>query len=104
FPYTTLFRSDSARGAFRVISSFAPGCDGGSPSSLITVASTTSSPCASRAASSSSTLGTSGSLRENGLQDRCRGRDVFVGGVVTGGQAQAAQRLLQAQAHREQDV
>src|SRR6266705_6248687 len=77
------------------IRSFAPGCDGGSPSSLITVASTTSSPCASRAASSSSTLGTSGSLRENGLQDRCRGRDVFVGGAVTGGQAQAAQRLLQ---------
>src|SRR5207302_8957111 len=82
----SLHPSVPARGAFRVISSFAPGCDGGSPASLITVASTASSPCASRAASSSSTLGTSGSLHEDGLQDRCRGRAVVVGGVAIGGQ------------------
>src|SRR5690348_14320909 len=88
----------------RVISSLAPDCDGGSPSSLMTVASTTSSPFAIRLASSSSTLGTGAWPAQHGAKDLAPARDLVVGRRVAGGQAQAAQRLLERDAHREQHV
>src|SRR5207245_10636339 len=86
------------------MSSFAPGCEGGSPSSLITVARTTSSPAASRRASSSSTLGMRSDTPENPAQDLHCASHLIVGGGVAGGQAQAPERLLHGQAHRQQDV
>src|SRR5713226_5971725 len=93
-----------ARVAVRESKSLAPVLDGGSPSSLITVATITSSPRASRAASSSSRLGTGGAAGEGAGYDVARARDLIVGGRVPGGQPEASQGRLQAQAHREQDM
>src|SRR5689334_19567223 len=78
----------------RDMSSLAPGRDGGSPSSLITVASTTSSPLASRRASSVSTSGMGGRPAQNASQDLDRVLDLVVGGCRAGGETEAAQRLV----------
>src|SRR5437773_7333532 len=93
-----------ASAASRDIKSLAPVCDGGSPSSLTTVASTTSWPSARQRASSSSTLATDRNPAEHRPQDLDRARDLRVGGCVAGGQAQAAQCALHAQPHRQEDV
>ena len=45
-----------------------------------------------------------GGATQDRLHDLDRTRDLIVGGCVTGGEAQAAERLVQAQAHRQQDV
>src|SRR6202171_6057437 len=88
------------REAVRDMRSFAPACDGGLPSSLTTVARTTSSPRASRLASSSSTLdrgtlGTGWRAREDRADDRVRVGDLIVGRCVTGGEPKTAERLLE---------
>src|SRR5881397_280046 len=93
-----------ASAASRDIRSLAPGWEGGSPSSLTTVASTTSSPRASRRASSSSTLGTRRGPREDRAQDRDGAGNRLLGGRIARRQTKASQRLLQAQAHRQQHV
>src|SRR5947209_2609457 len=90
--------------AVRCMRSFAPGCEGGLPSTLITVASTTSSPRPIRWASSSSTLGMSGGAGEDGAQHIHGAGDLVVCRCVAGGEPETAQRALQIQAHREQDV
>src|SRR5579859_2244382 len=100
----SLHPSVPASVAVRDMSTFAPARDGGLPSSLITVARTTSSPRASRCASSSSTLGTCVRSRENGTKDGARARDLLVGGRVARGQAQTPQGLVHRQPHRQQDV
>src|SRR5713226_736692 len=93
-----------ARVAVRESKSLAPVLDGGSPSSLITVARITSSPRASRAASSSSRLGTGRAAGEDVGYDVARARDLIVGGRIPGRQPETAERGVQAQAHCEQDV
>src|SRR5436309_12395745 len=93
-----------ASAASRDIRSLAPGWEGGSPSSLTTVASTTSSPRASRRASSSSTLGMHAAATQHGVEDLARPHHLSRRGGVTGRQAQAAERLLEAHPGREQDV
>src|SRR5258706_7970834 len=90
--------------AVRDMSSFAPARDGGLPSSLITVARMTSSPRASRSASSSSTLGMRRGAGEHRLKDRAGARDLCLGGRVAGGEAEAAQRLVERQPHGQQHV
>src|SRR5467141_579370 len=100
----SLHPSVPASVAVRERRSLAPGRDGGSPSSLITVASSTSSPEEMRRASSSSTLGTDAATHQDRNQDRARARDLIVGGGITRGQTEAAQRLVQTEAHREQRV
>src|SRR5881628_1845893 len=82
--------------ASRDIRSLAPGWEGASPSSLTTVASTTSSPRASRRASSSSTLGMHAAATQHGVEDLARPHHLSRRGGVTGRQAQAAERLLEA--------
>src|SRR5579872_1145709 len=89
----------------RDIKSLAPGCDGGSPSSLMTVARTTSSPRPRRRASSSSTE--SGMRRRPGQdlpQYRDGEPDLFVGRVVAGREAKRSERELEREAHREQHM
>src|SRR5260370_9092234 len=81
------------------IRSLAPACEGGSPSSLITVASTTASPFAIRDASSSSTLGTGGGSSQDRTQDADRSRDLFIGCRPARGEAQTPERLLQPEPH-----
>src|SRR5260370_10935527 len=78
--------------------------EGGSASSLTAVARITSSPAASRAARSSSRLGTGRAAGEDAGYDVARARDLFVGRRVPGRQPKAAERGVQAQAHREQNM
>src|SRR6202165_3359310 len=93
-----------ARVAVRDIRSLAPVLEGGSPSSLMTVASITSSPRANRAARSSSRLGPGSTAGEDAGYDVARARDLIVGGRVPGGEPQASKRRVKAQAPREQDM
>src|SRR5437867_620722 len=90
-----------ASAASRDMRTLAPGWEGGSPSSLTTVARTTSSPRASRRASSSSTLGMHAAATQNGVEDLARADHLRLCGGVTGRQAQAAERLLQGHPGRE---
>src|SRR5260370_6283890 len=78
--------------------------EGGSPSRRITVATTTYSPFASRAARSSSRLGTGGAARECGGDDFARPRDVVNGGGIAGRQTETSKRLIEVQAHGQQHV
>src|ERR1700687_6183227 len=93
-----------ARVAVRDIRSLAPVLEGGSPSSLMTVASITSSPRANRAARSSSRLGTGSTAGEDAGYDVARARALILGGRLPGGEPQASKRRVKAQAHREQDM
>src|SRR6266513_6021706 len=94
----------------RDIKSLAPDCDGGSPSSLTTVARITSSPRPSLLASSASTecvrpgspagwLGTDRRLAQDLPQNRGRDVDLGVRGRIAGCQAHATDRLLHVHAH-----
>src|SRR4030088_1107939 len=93
-----------AQGAVRESRIFAPAWEGGSPSTLITVARTTSSPRATRAARSSSRLGTGRRSGQRIADDRVCARDLFVGRGIAGRQPKAAPRLLEAEAHGEQNM
>src|SRR5258708_12603055 len=88
--------------AERDMRSLAPVREGGSPSRRITVASTTSSPFASRAARSSSRLGTGGAARERGSDDFARPREVVIGGGIARRQPPTSPRPLQPQAYGHQ--